>query len=184
MNDDAKTGLPRPMVSHSECPEAISESSRFEPASEEHVIKYESENDDGDDDDDDLKAAESGSGKDESDDEEDPNVCTVHTIADLQNVLKSQEDIQVPVHQSFFRPCTGIYLNNLKIVFSFGGPPTLSRYTRVRGVRCCFLIGTFSFDCQDLICHFLHKKVLSLRQLAVIVRLFFMVGTDREQILI
>ena len=102
MNDDAKTGLPRPMVSHSECPEAISESSRFEPASEEHVIKYESENDDGDDDDDDLKAAENGSGKDESDDEEDPNVCTVHTIADLQNVLKSQEDIQVPVHQSFF----------------------------------------------------------------------------------
>ena len=97
MNDDAKTGLPRPMVSHSECPEAISESSRFEPASEEHVIKYESENDD-----DDLKAAENGSGKDESDDEEDPNVCTVHTIADLQNVLKSQEDIQVPVHQSFF----------------------------------------------------------------------------------
>jgi hypothetical protein len=35
--------------------------------------------------------------KDETDEdeEEDSNVCTIHTIADLQHVLKSQEDIQV-----------------------------------------------------------------------------------------
>jgi hypothetical protein len=32
----------------------------------------------------------------DDDDDADGNVCTVHTVADLQNALKSEEDIQVP----------------------------------------------------------------------------------------
>ena len=101
--DDVKSDLTRPTVDVSASHEPVSGSSRFEPASEDHVIKYESETDDVDDVEA-LKADENEEVKDESgddddddddDDEEDSNVCTVHTIADLQNVLKSQEDIQV-----------------------------------------------------------------------------------------
>jgi len=56
--------------------------------------------------------------KDETDEdeEEDSNVCTIHTIADLQHVLKSQEDIQVSLwNVNCWKVAPMLYSNNTRI---------------------------------------------------------------------